>query len=118
MILKIIPSILINNEFDPSCKVIDYNMFNDISFHPFIATNIWEKVVIVLDKGIRNGFIKQVLSKGNIVEFIVPSGVNINYDILNKFIEVYPDISIELRQSFMSGKDIKDILIKEGVVFE
>ena len=120
MILNIIPEF---NDKDilnslPNVKLIDYKTFNTLEIHPFIATNNWEKINIVVNKGIMSGYIKQVLTKCNIISAIIPKDLVFDYEIVLRLIEIYPNISYELRSAYMKRQDIKEVLVKVGAQFE
>ena len=120
MILYIVPEL--STDVVVNCpvnyKVIDYKVFNDLCIHPFIATNIWDKVVIKLDKGIKTGFIKQVLLKDNIVEIHISNNTEIDFEIVSRVCEVLKDKVALIKKTFMSKGDVKSILIEEGVIFD
>lgn len=102
---------------NPDEKVIDYKMFNSLEFHPFIATNTWDKVIIKLKQGLMSGYIKQLLSKNNVIEIILDNNTEIDYDLINKLIEVFPNKCTDIRRLYMSKKDIIPLLKEVGVIF-
>ena len=120
MILSIVPEltdeVVLNSPHN--VKVIDYKAFNSLEIHPFIATHLWERVDIVLGKGIKSSYITQVLTRCNIVSAIIPNGLNIDYEIVARLSEIYPNIASELRRLYIQKKDIKSLLLREGVTFE
>lgn len=120
MILRIVPSIddEIVVKAGSNVKLMDYLSFNDISSHPFIATNVWEYVEVVLDDKIRQGYIKQLLTKDNIVIPILKKDATISNKMLLLLIECVPFKKRELRTAFYKKQDIISVLEKEGVKFE
>lgn len=120
MILAIVPesSSTYIKECPPNVKAIDYRTFNSLEVHPFIATNVWERVEITLGKGIRGGFIKQVLTKGNVVKAIIPKDLELDFEIVSRLMEIFPMIASELRRAYMKKEVIKEILLREGAIFE
>lgn len=120
MILAIVPDIASERVLNspPNVKLIDYNTFNTLEIHPFIATNEWEYIEITVGKGIHSGYIKQILTKGNVLKAIIPKDTELDYEILSRLMEIYPLVSTELRTAYMQKKDVKEILLREGVRFE
>lgn len=119
MILSIVPVVTdeIARTAPPNVKLIDYQSFNSLEIHPFIATHLWERVEVVVTKGIRASYIKQVLTKCNIVSAKIPEGTELDYEVISRLCEIYPHISSELKKAFMSKKGVRDILLREGVTF-
>lgn len=120
MILAIVPdsSSTYIKSCPPNVKAIDYRTFNSLEIHPFIATNKWERVEITLGKGIRGGYIKQVLAKGNVLKAIIPKGLELDLEISLRLVEILPMISSEIRRASMKKEDLRSILEREGVIFE
>lgn len=120
MILAIVPesSSTYIQSSPPNVKVIDYRTFNSLEIHPFIATNKWDRIEITLGKGIRSGYIKQVLAKENVLKAIIPKDLVLDYDIVSRLMEIYPMVSSEIRSSFMKKQGLREILLREGVIFE
>lgn len=122
MILSIVP--VLTDELILSCgpdvKLIDYKMFNDIAVHPFIATNKWDSIFIIIAKGIRGGYIKQLLTRCNIVNVKISLSdcTSNDFEIIQRLMEVYPDSASLLRSSFMKKNDISGILKKEGATID
>jgi hypothetical protein len=120
MILSIVPEVTDKyaRECPPNVKAIDFNTFNTIEIHPFIATQPWEKIEIVMGKGIRGGYIKQVLTKCNIIKIKIPKDLELDFEILSRLMEVFTTSSSELRSAFMKKQGVREILLREGVIFE
>lgn len=120
MILSIVPEltdeVILNAP--TNVKVLDYHSFNSLEVHPFIAVNSWDKVEIVLSKGIKSGYIKQLLKKDNIITAIIKKDTVIDFEIISRLGEIYPESFAALKKAFMKKEDIKPILSKEGVKFE
>lgn len=120
MILAIVPesSSTYITSCPPNVKAIDYRTFNSLEIHPFIATNQWERVDITLGKGIRSGYIKQVLSKNNILRATIPKDLELDLEIISRVTEILPMVASEIRKAFMSKQGLREILLREGVIFE
>lgn len=120
MILSIVPEMTTECILSspPDVKVIDYRTFNTLEIHPFISTNNWDHIEIVLGKGIHSGYIKQVITKCSIIKAIIPKGLELDLEIISRLMEIKPVAAAEIRSAYMKKKDIKDILLREGVVFE
>lgn len=120
MILSIVPElssdVILSAPSD--VKVIDYRMFNSLEIHPFIANYVWEYIEITLSRGIRAGYIKQLLVKSNILKARIPSSVNIDFEIVSRLMEIFPNSAARLRKAYLYKEDIKSILLEEGVTFE
>lgn len=120
MVLAIIPELKseIVRDAPSNIKLIDYKAFNSPEIHPFIATNKWDRVDVVLGKGIQSGYLKQVLTKCNIIHAIIPSDLEIDFEIVSRLSEIYPEAAAKLRKAYMQKEDIKPILIEEGAEFD
>lgn len=120
MILSIVPEV--TDEYALNCptnvKAIDYRTFNTLEIHPFIATNTWEQIEIVIGKGMISGYIKQVLTRCSIIVARIPKDLVIDFEIISRLMEIYPNSASELRGAYMKKQSIKDILLREGAVYE
>lgn len=120
MILSIIPEfkdeIILNSP--PNVKLMDYKMFNTIEVHPFIATNNWDRIDITLGKGIQGGYIKQVLTKCNVVKVTIPKDFVFDYESVMRLTEIYTNIASEIRSHYMKKQDMKELLTEVGATFE
>ena len=119
MILSIVPVVTdeLARTVPADVKLIDYHAFNSLEIHPFIATHPWDRVEVVISKGIKANYIKQVLTRCNIVSAKIPEGTALDYEIISRLCEVYPHIAVELKKAYMSKQDVKAILVREGVTF-
>lgn len=120
MILAIVPesSSTYIKECPPNVKAIDYRTFNSLEIHPFIATNKWERIEITLGKGIRSGYIKQVLSRGNVLKAIIPKDLDLDFEVISRLTEILPMVASEIRRASMKKEGLREILLREGVIFE
>lgn len=120
MILSIVPEVTdaILRDCPPSTKVISYKTFNDLSIHPFIATHSWDSIEVVIGKGMLGGYLKQVLTKCNVINAHIPKDLVLDYEAVSRLIEIYPTVAAELRSTFMAKEDMIPILKKVGVVFD
>lgn len=119
MKLKIVPEITPEMSMENSgVKLLSYKEFNDICCHPFIATHPWSEVDITLGRGIKAGYIKQLITRCFAITLRISKEQDIDFNIISLVTEARPAIAAELRKLFMQGGDIKTFLLKEGVIFE
>ena len=76
--------------------------FADPAYHPFIATTKFDKVIVELGDGIPNGYISQILLKGN---KIIPKINSVDGTVVSQLCEIYPDKRAELRFTYLRKKD-------------
>lgn len=117
MILRIVPELTEDRiaNAGSNVKLLDYKSFNDITIHPFIATREWERVEVELAKGIRGGFLKEVITRINVVKVILCEGVEIDFEIVSRLTEMFPSMSGHLKKAYMQNEDVISLL-KEGDV--
>ena len=121
MILKIVPEVTeeVINSKEPNEKLFGYKEFNDITVHPFIATNNWECIRILLNKGIHSGYIKQLVVVKNRLEVFIKDDTQLDFEIISRCCEVFPDKAPIIKKTYMSDKDnLKSLLKEVGVIFD
>lgn len=120
MILKIVPECTTQEVMscEANVKLLDYNSFNLVEFHPFIRGNKWEKFVVVLRHGIRYGYLKQVIGYLGACELIIPEDQEIDVEITSRIMELYPEYSKDIRHLMLSKGDVRAFLKERGVLHE
>lgn len=120
MILHIVPEITddVIKGNDVNIKLMDYNTFNLVEVHPFIVTTTWEKIIITLQKGIKAGFLSQVIKLKAPIQIIIKNETTIDYELIMRLGELLHDKSIHLRKLYSTKDNIKSFLQQEGVIFE
>lgn len=120
MILCVVPEItdMVVRSAPTNVKLLDYKSFNSVEVHPFIATNTWDRIEVVVGKGIISGYIKQVLSVGNVVVARIPKDFKIDFETVSRISEIYPNVAAKIRKAYLQKQDIIPILKEEGAVIE
>lgn len=120
MILKIVPDLDSSRVLStpPNVKLLDYKSFNMLEVHPFIASNNWEEIQVVIGKGIISGYLKEVITRSNVVKAIIPQNTELTFELVSRLMELYPGIANKLRVYSMSKKDVTPLLKEVGVIFE
>ena len=98
MVLKI----MTNKEEGLNSICLSPSEFADKSYHPFIATTEFDKVVIELSSDIPTGYISQFVSKANKV---IPYITEKNSATVQQLCEIIPDKSAEIRFTYMRNRN-------------
>ena len=87
--------------------------FADPAYHPFIATNKFDKVIVELCSEIPTGYISQVVAKGNKV---IPIVSEVNDKTIALLCEIYPERRSEIRFTYMRKRnEFQSVLDKLAV---
>lgn len=92
---------------DGKCR-LSVDMINNSATHLFIASNKWDKILIHIDDSIKFDMIRYLPKVSSNIKVTLPEKVTI--DTVGVLASLYPDLSASLRRTFMSGKDIREVL--------
>ena len=97
--------------------VITTDQFKLREYHPFLATQKWDKAVIELNDQFPLGLLSQLINAYRIIPMIKTQDISMR--VMKLLCEVVPDRAVEMRSLYCKDKAeymqlIKDIASKEG----
>lgn len=108
MILKVT-----DNNVDYGMNIYKMSLFDfgQKEYHPFIATQEWEKIEIDLNENTPRGIIRQLIKNMTVIPIFDKS--NISVRVMQLLCEIVPDSAGELRASFLKDKPKFYKLVKD-----
>lgn len=83
--------------------------FAQREYHPYIASNTWQQIIIDLNENTPKGIIRQVVPIINVIPRFDKD--NITVRVMQLLCEIYPDYSSKIRGYFMTDKKaLRDLL--------
>jgi hypothetical protein len=94
----------------PGVMYIPYGWLDNKAVHLFIASNKWEKVVVVLSDSIPENLLKYIILSGTTKEVII-NDEHPSPKCIRLLCEIYPEKSGMIRKADMLGRDMRYVLV-------
>lgn len=98
---------------DPAVMRINYSLLCDKPVHLFIASNIWEKLVVEISDDIPADVLKYVILRCKNREAILPARKLSSHEV-GLLCEMYPEKSGLIRKAAMLGRDLASVIKEEN----
>ena len=108
MVLRITNNV---QDYDDTTHCITLSQFGQKSYHPYIASKVWDKVYIDCTDETPRGFIKQLLKRSKVIP--VFDVKNLTQRSIQILCEIVPDQSAALRIAFTKRDGSLEKLLEE-----
>lgn len=98
---------------DPNVMRINYGLLFDKPVHLFIASNIWEKLIVEISEEIPSDVLKYIILRCTNREAILPPRKLSSHEV-GLLCEMYPEKSGLIRKTAMLGRDLTSILEEDS----
>lgn len=88
---------------------VPYEWLSNKAVHLYLASQMWDSVVVVLDDAIPKDVLKYITSKGKMRRIIV-GDKGLTDKCVDLACEIYPEKAGAIHKAYMMGKDITSVL--------
>lgn len=97
-----------DKSFEDNKYKLSADMLNIKSTHLFIASNVWEKIIVELDDCIQQDNLKCIPMACSDIKVVLPE--NVTPHTIQQLTELFPDKAGVIRKTFMQSGSLKGVL--------
>lgn len=97
-----------DKSFDEDSYKLSTEMLNIKSTHLFIASNVWDKIVIELDNVIQEGNLRCLSMAATTIKVVLPDTVTATT--VQQLTELFPEKAGIIRKTYMQSGNLKGVL--------